>query len=331
MKEVRIFTLPNILVTNNYGENQLKIIRSELPPGFELITLNKFCKKELMEKVQGVDYLLVGGRIPIDRGVLNCASSLKMVQRTGVGIDNVDLEAIREKKIPLYINYGINSQSVAEHTILLILSVLRRLPEADSSIKKGIWLKHELGVGNIELYGKEVGLIGLGNIGIKVSQILRAIGAKIYYYKPTRLSVNEEKELNVFYKPKNSLLKEVDILSLHCPLNEKTKGLISKQELHMMKPGAVIINTSRGGLIDEKDLLNCLQSGHIAGAGLDVYSQEPLSENHPLLKMNNVVLTPHLGGITKESFTKLMRKALQNIYLYEKGQLDELETSRVKY
>ncbi len=322
--------MPFILLTNYYSKNPLRIIEEELPEGFNLILLDKACKKELVEKAGNADYFLAGGRIPIDREVVNAAINLKMIQRTGVGIDKFDLDMLKEKGIPVYVNRGVNSRSVAEHTLMLILSVLRRLPLLDNSVKKGNWLKHELGVECSELYNKTVGLVGLGNIGVEVAKMLQAFGARVIYFGPSRLPNCEEKVLNVSYCSLAELLKEADIISLHCPLNSKTEKMIGSKEIATMKSGSIIINTSRGRLIDEDALINSLKFGHLKGAGLDVYAKEPLYKNSPLLNLDNVVLTPHVGGLTSETFRRMMNNAFQNVRLFEEGKRARLESKRLQ-
>ncbi len=322
--------MPFILPTNCYRSKPLSIIEEELPEKFDLILLHKACKKELIEKAVNADYFLAGGSLPIDREVVNAAINLKMIQRTGVGVDKFDLDVLKEKGIPVYVNRGVNSRSVAEHTIMLILSVLRRLPLLDNSVKKGSWLKHELGVECSELYNKTVGLVGLGNIGAEVAKMLQAFGARVKYFGPSCLPECEEKVLNVSFCSLPELLKEADIISLHCPLNTETEKMIGSKEIATMKSGAIIINTSRGRLIDEDALIDSLKSGYFKGAGLDVYAEEPLSKDSPLLKLDNVVLTPHVGGLPSETFRRMMRNAFQNIRLFEEGKRARLESKRLQ-
>lgn len=321
--------MPVILLTNNYSKDPLSIIENQLPGGFTLITLDKASKEELLKKAGMADYFLASGRVPIDREVVNAATRLKMIQRTGVGTDTLDLEVLREKNIPVYVNTGVNSRSVAEHTLMLILAVLRRLTLVDASVKRGNWLKQELGIQCNELGGKTVGLIGMGNIGMEVAKMLRAFGVKILYYDISKLSEDKEQELNINFCSLSELLKKVDILSLHCPLNSRTEGMIGRKEIESMKSGSIIINTSRGRLIDEDALVDLLISGHIKGAGLDVYSKEPLPNNSPLLNLDNVILTPHIGGVTHEAFHRMIREGLQNIKFFDEGQLDIIESKRL--
>jgi len=322
--------MPTILLTNKYSEKVLAVVRRELPEGFDFISLQNASKEELMQKVAEVDYFLASGRVSIDKEIIESATKLKMIQRTGVGTDTIDLKTLKEKNIPVYINSGINSTSVAEHTILLILSVLRRLTSVDTGVKAGKWGKNDVGITCHNLNGKTVGIIGIGNIGKTVVTMLRPFGVTIVYYDPFRLSEQEEKELNIQYSDFPELLTQVDILSLHCPLTPQTKGLMGISEIASMKQGAFIINTARGPLIDEIALLDALKSRHIKGAGLDVFSQEPIHPNNPLLNLENVILTPHTGGLTQETFSKMIRDAFENIRLFETGKFDLIENKKLK-
>jgi D-3-phosphoglycerate dehydrogenase len=321
--------MPCILLTNHYSKKVLSIIEKKIPDQFTFISLKKADKNELIKRVSSADYLLASGRVPIDRDVLNAANNLKMIQRTGVGLDSLDLQAIKEKNIPVYVNQGVNSQSVAEHTILLMLATLRRLPSINLMTKKGVWQRQDEGVLNFELFGKTVGLIGMGNIGRAVAHILRNFHVKILYYDLMQAPKDIEKELSITFAPFDMLIQQADILSLHCPLTPWTKGIIGKEQLASMKKGSIIINTARGGLIDEEALIKNLESGHLASAGLDVFNEEPLPKTSPLLKMDNVILTPHIGGITYDSFSAMMTEALTNITLFEEGRMDLIKDKRL--
>lgn len=322
--------MPVILLTNHYSETPHSIVEKELPPGFTLLTLEKADKKELVAKAGQADYFLASGRVPIDQEVVTAATRLKMVQRTGVGTDTIDLKALDERGIPAYVNYGVNAHSVAEHALLLILAVLRRLPLVDASVKKGEWRKQELGIGSQELHEKTVGLVGLGNIGKKVAGMLQSFGARVLYFDVFRLPDSEEARLQVNYRPLPDLLKEADIISLHCALNEQTRGMIGDNEIATMKPGAILVNTSRGPLIEEKALVQALKSGHLKGAGLDAFATEPPAKDSPLMNLPNVILTPHIGGVTFEAFRRMMSEAMQNIRMFEEGKTEALENKRLK-
>src|SRR5690606_30679718 len=193
------------------------------------------------------------------------------------------------------------------------------------------WVKHELGILNRELFGKTVGLIGLGSIGTHVSQMLRPFGVNVVYYKRNRLPLEEETALNVDFRTFRDLLAESDIVSLHCPLTEETNKLIGWDEFAMMKKGAIVVNTSRGKLLSEDALIHFLKLGHLKGAGLDVYEQEPILKESKLLELSNVILTPHISGITYESFNGMMREAFQNIKHFDLGNLEIIEDKKWVY
>lgn len=321
--------MPVILITNHYNEVPLSILQEAIPKGFKLISLNKATKEELLEKAGEADYFLVSGRLSIDKEVIENATRLKMIQRTGVGADMFDLDVLKEKGIPVYVNMGVNSQSVAEHAMMLILSVLRRLPIVNANVKNGIWLKQDTGVQSNELCGKTVGIIGIGNIGRTVVKMLHGFDVNIMYYDIYRLNEEREKALDIVYAPLTELLQKADIISLHCPLTPETKHIINADSISLMKKGAVIINTARGGLIDETALISALESGHIKAAGLDVFEKEPPEKTNPLLSFNNVTVSPHVGGLTYEAFKSMMVEAMNNIKLFEEGKSELLENKRI--
>ncbi len=323
--------MPTILLTNHYKPEVLSVVQKLVPPGFSFISLSQLSKEELIEKARQADYFLASGRLPIDSDVINAAEKLKMVQRTGVGTDGLDLALLKEKNIPVYVNKGVNAVSVAEHTVMLMLAALRRLPQIDAKVKQGIWQKNEHGLKCHSLQGKIIGLIGLGNIGVHVARMLTPFQARILYFDPQKLTVEAERNLHLEFTSLHELLTTSDIISLHCPLNDKTRKMIGKQEFDMMKKGAFIINTARGQLIDENALVEALESRHLAGAALDVFEKEPISPDSPLLKTENLVLTSHVGGLTMETFSGMIAQAFQNISSFEAGALREIEDKILNY
>lgn len=253
-----------------------------------------------------------------------------MIQRTGVGLDSLDLDLIKEKNIPLYVNKGINANSVAEHTLLLMLAALRNLIQIDKNTKNGIWKKQIQGVHTYELNGKTVGLIGMGAIGRRVAEILEGFHVNIIYYDVYRVSTEIEQNLEIQYCELNELLKKSDIISLHCPLTKDTEYIINEPAINKMKEGSIIINTARGGLIKEMALTEALKSGKLLYAGIDVYEREPATAS-PLFELENVITTPHIGGVTYNSFSEMMKEAMRNIEAFENGKLDNIEQYRYKF
>ena len=321
--------MPVIQITNTYTGAVADIVKACVPDGFEARTLPCNSTDALLEAVCDADYILASGRLRIDSSVLSRATRLKMIQRTGVGLDTLDMEAIRKAGIPLYVNSGVNSQSVAEHTILLILACLRRLTEIDANSKIGIWQKQPQGITTYELCGKTVGIIGMGNIGKKVSSILKVFGADVIYYDMQRSSPEEEERLNIKYTEIDDLFSKADIVSLHCALTDETRNIVNKRTLALMKDMAVIVNTARGQLIDEADLLDAIETGKIAFAGLDVHAEEPYCEKDMLIRSRRVIATPHIGGVTYDSFRAMISNAMNNILMYENGKTECIQKSRL--
>lgn len=319
-----------ILLTNHYEGKPAEIIKSAVPDGFELEMLESVSQQELEGKVKEADYLLVSGRLKINRTVLGNAQNIKMIQRTGVGLDSIDLEYIRNHDIPFYVNKGVNAQSVAEHTILLMLASLRNLVEINENTKRGIWKKQAQGVCTHELCGKTVGLIGMGAIGRKVAGMLKAFGAEVLYNDVSKMKQEDENALGIKFSTREEIIEKSDIISLHCPLTDDTRHMINDRAVNKMKNGVILINTARGGLIDEAALINGIKNGKIAGAGIDVYEKEPV-DNSEVLNLQNVITTPHIGGVTYDSFYQMMYQAMRNIEMFDKGQLQEIEQGRYKF
>ena len=319
-----------IVATNAYSDSVLGIVRSLVPDGFDLLPAGKMGETEFCEAVASADYLLVGGRRRLDQNVLSGAKHLKMIQRTGVGLDSLDLEYITQSGIPLYVNQGVNAQSVAEHALMLTLAVLRSLTYADCRTKQGKWDKHDIGVKTHELYGKTVGIVGMGNIGRAFRALLEPFHVRILYTNTPQLDEKLELKLDITFASLDELLRESDIVSLHCPLTSETKHLIGAAQLSTMKSGAVLINTARGGLVDEASLCDALNSGHLAGAGLDVFEKEPPQCESSILQASNVVSTPHIAGITSESYSSMIAQAMFNIEHFEKGDYSAIAGNRWK-
>lgn len=319
-----------ILLTNHYEGKPAEIIKSAVPDGFELEMLESVSQQELEGKVKEADYLLVSGRLKINRTVLGNAQNIKMIQRTGVGLDSIDLEYIRNHDVPFYVNKGVNAQSVAEHTILLMLASLRNLVEINENTKRGIWKKQAQGVCTHELCGKTVGLIGMGAIGRKVAGMLKAFGAEVLYNDVSKMKQEDENALGIKFSTREEIIEKSDIISLHCPLTDDTRHMINDRAVNKMKNGVILINTARGGLIDEAALINGIKNGKIAGAGIDVYEKEPV-DNSEVLNLQNVITTPHIGGVTYDSFYQMMYQAMRNIEMFDKGQLQEIEQGRYKF
>jgi len=266
--------------------------------GFEVDVKPSIGQAELDRIISGYDVLVVRSRTKVTRQLIDKGKRLRVIGRAGAGVDNIDLEAAKKWGIAVLNTPEAPAGSVAELTVGLMLALARRISYADHSMKEGKWVKKELE--GFLLNGKTLGLIGLGNIGTKVAKIVKAFGMKILITKRTPPSREILELLEAEFVPLKELLKRSDIVSVHIPLTEQTKSMIGQKELNFMKKGAILINTSRGGIIDEDALLKALKSGRLGGAGLDVYRVEP-PENLELVRLPNVVCTPHVGAQTKEA------------------------------
>lgn len=319
-----------ILHTARYTGIPWEILKGVVPEGFSVKTLDELNYDCLVCEVVDADYLLVSGRLPIDEGVLSAAKHLKMIQRTGVGTEMLDVEAIKAHGIPVYINAGVNAQSVAEHTLTLILACLKRLPQINQQTHQGVWKKQQVGVTTRELKDKTVALVGMGNIGRMVAQMLQAFDAKIIYTDVVRQTAETEQRLGLtYYDSFETMLPEADVLSFHCPLVKENTEILNQHTLAMMKKGAIVVNTARGKLINPNDLYEALASGQLSSAALDTHYEEPIKEGYRLAALENVILTPHIGGLSYEAFHQMMADAVENIVAFEEGRLTEIEAKRL--
>jgi phosphoglycerate dehydrogenase-like enzyme len=242
------------------------------------------------------------------------APKMRLVQLLSAGYDRVDVEAARKAGVPVANNGGANAIAVAEHTLMLMLAVLKRLVRFHNDIVVGKWRAgNPVDSAVYELSGKLVGIVGLGNIGKKVARRVQAFDAHVQYFDILRLTENEEDALGVRFVLFDELLRTSDIVSLHVPLDDTTRAIISTRELSIMKPSAIIVNTCRGPVIDEAALHHALSAGRIAAAGLDVMVEEPPAKDHPLFALPNVTFTPHSAGPTWENWTARFRNGFDNI------------------
>ena len=321
--------MKKILHTAKYTGIPLEILKEACPDGFTVKTLDEATLEQLVKEAYDAEYFLVSGRLPINKVVLDNAPRLKMIQRTGVGTEMLDLEEIQHRGIPVYVNAGVNAQSVAEHTLTLILSCLKRLPQVNEQTHEGIWKKQQTGVTTRELHGKTVALVGMGNIGRLVAQMLAPFGAQVIYTDVFRQPIDIERRHNLtYYDSFEKLLPLVDILSFHCPLTSENTEILNKRTLSMIKKGAIVVNTARGKLINPSDLYEALKIGHISAAGLDTHYDEPIKEDYQLLELENVILTPHIGGLSHEAFRSMMIGAMENIVAFDNGLFESISNAK---
>ena len=302
-------------------ENVYAIIREEVPPGFELITLENDSDEERKAKLADCEVVIVAAR-PMSREFVETAPQLKLLHHQGVGYqDTVDAAALKARNIALALTPAGTSIGVAEHTVLLTLAACKRLPFADSELRQGRWHINSLRPYSFELCGRTVGYVGMGRIGQEAAARFKAFGTHGIYCDPhAALPADREKELGVSRVEFDTLLAAADIITLHVPSGAATYHMIDEAALKQMKPNAVVINTSRGSVIDETALCRALEQGRIAGAGLDVFETEPFRPDNPLAAMPNVVLTPHISAGTRDALKTKMRALFSNIRRFFNGE-----------
>jgi phosphoglycerate dehydrogenase-like enzyme len=244
---------------------------------------------------------------------------LKLIQRWGVGFEKVDIAAAGKRGIPVAVAPGGNATPVSELAVLLMLAVYRNVVPLHEGIRAGRWEKEKYIDNSFVIRGKTVGLVGCGAIGIQVAQKIKAFGAEVIYYDVVRLPPAEEAKLGLRHVGLDELLTQADIVSLHLPLLDSTRRLIGERAIGLMKPGAVLVNTARGEIVDSAALAAALQSGKLRGAGLDVFDSEPLAMDSPLRGLSNVVFTPHTGGNTSDVNGDMVEICVANIVAVSEG------------
>jgi phosphoglycerate dehydrogenase-like enzyme len=287
--------------------------RHLVPSGFEFLVADQG-DPAFTQAMPEAEYFMGFARGGMGPDFYRAAPRLKLIQLISAGYDRVDIEAARKAGVPVANNGGSNSTAVAEHTLLLILSILKKLVWQHNNVVHGKWRVGDFSTQRfLELSGKTLGIVGLGTIGKKVARRARPFEMSVLYYDIVRLLEHEEDALGVRFALLPELLATSDVVSLHVPLTPATRNLIGARELAMMKKTAFLINTCRGPVVDEDALYEALTSGRIAGAALDVLVEEPPAANHPLFALDNVIITPHTAGPTWENWPKAFRNAFDNI------------------
>jgi phosphoglycerate dehydrogenase-like enzyme len=291
----------------------MDLARGLLPEGYDLHIIDQ-SSPDFMTALQDAEYFMGFARESLGAAFYRAAPQLKLIQLISAGYDRLDVEAARQARVPIANNGGANSVAVAEHTMMLMLAVYKKLAWQHNNVVHSQWRVGDFA--NVRLYelaGKTLGIVGLGTIGKKVARRAQAFDMRLQYYDTIRLSEDQEDALGVHFVLLPELLRTSDVVTLHVPLNEATKGMISTREFAAMKDSAILINTCRGPVVDEDALYQALTTRQIAAAGLDVMVQEPPQANHPLFTLENITITPHIAGPTWENWSKAFRNAFDNI------------------
>ena len=285
-----------ILVSDPLSEEGLKILKEVKE--FQVDVMIELKPERLKEVIADYEALIVRSATKVTRDVLESARKLKVIGRAGVGLDNVDLEAATQKGIIVMNTPAGNTISTAEHSFSMILALSRNIPQANASMKKGEWKRSEFM--GVELYNKVLGIVGLGRIGTEVARRAFSFGMKVLAFDPF-LSRQVAEDLGIEVVELEELFERADYITMHTPLTEETRHMISQKEFSVMKKGVRIINCARGGIIDEAALAAAIKEGKVMGAAIDVFEKEPLDPESELLKLDNVITTPHLGASTEEA------------------------------
>jgi len=285
-----------ILVSDPLSDEGLKILQEV--KDFQVDVKTELKPEALKEIIKDYDALVVRSATKVTKDVIGLAAKLKVIGRAGVGLDNVDLEAATAKGVIVMNTPGGNTISTAEHTMSMILALSRNIPQANVSAKSGEWKRSKFM--GVELYNKVLGVVGLGRIGSEVSKRAMSFGMKVLAYDPF-LNLEVAQSLGIQVVELKELFERSDYITVHTPLTEETKHIISTKEFAIMKKGVRIINCARGGIVDEAALINAVKEGKVGGAALDVFETEPLPAESELLKLDKVILTPHLGASTEEA------------------------------
>ena len=284
---------------------------------FKVIEIENFEIQNLKEQLKDVDGILLR-TTRLDKEILQHCDNLKIISRHGVGYDNVDLDFLNENKIALCITSTSNAVSVAEHVLSFFIYLTKKLSLSDSLVKEGNFEKRSELPNFFELYKKKVLIIGFGRIGKEVAKRCLGFDMEVYVYDPF---LDNEIIIRNQCIPieKNQGLAIADFITIHLPLNGDTKNFISQTELNLMKKNTILVNTSRGGIVNENDLCIALESKKIQGAGIDVFVSEPPESNHPFFKLDNILLTPHNAALTLECRERMSLEASQNIVFFLKN------------
>ena len=295
----------------------LQMVRRRVPPHLNLSVVEQSSSsQERQSAFEKADYVIAYPGDPSAAEVA-AAAHLKLFQILSAGHDWLDIDAFRRAGVPVAGNGGVNATTTAEHTVLLMLALLKMLPTHHQSMRGGEWLAMQHTSQLRELRGKTVGLIGFGQIGRAVATRVKAFDANVLYHTRSGAIPGSETSSGLSYCGLDDLLRQSEIVSLHAPLTDATRGMIGDKAFATMRPGSWLVNTARGALVDESAMLRALRSGRLAGAALDVFAVEPLAVDSPLRSEPKVILTPHIGGVTLDTWERRLSFALENIHRME--------------
>jgi D-3-phosphoglycerate dehydrogenase len=308
-----------VAITDLFPPNWHPAAAAAAPPGWTYELAPEQSLETRMAMVRDADVVFCGSATPNDE-MLEAAVRLCFVQKLGAGFDNLNVELCKAKGVGVARLAGNNAVAVAEHTLALLLAVFRGVVDNDRWVREGGWGKQRARASNRELRGKTIGIVGLGRIGREVAKRVGAFDTEILYYDVRRAEPEVERALGARFVELEELLAVADVVTLHSPASVDTQQMIDARRIAQMKPGAVLVNCGRGDLVDEAALVDALERGHLGGAGLDCVAQERPGGGDPYKHMSNVVLTPHVAGVSMENFATMMQRAFANAQRYVTGE-----------
>jgi phosphoglycerate dehydrogenase-like enzyme len=299
-----------------------KVSTSELED-VSIVTYKGAQKSDLIQAVVDADVIIgdYANNVAIDADVMRAAKRCILIQQPSTGYQHIDVEAAAREGIPVANTAGANTFAVAEHALMLILACLKKLLLANEKTKRAEWAQDEMPLhGVFELWGKTLGIIGMGRIGKEVARRAKPFGPRLVYCDVERLSAELESSLELTCLSLDEVIAQSDAITIHTPLTPETTNLINAERIARMKPNVIIVNVSRGAIVDEAALAKALKDKRIQGAGLDVFADEPISPKNPLLDAPNVILTPHIAGATNESRARIIDMTIDNVVSMLRGQ-----------
>lgn len=308
-----------VAVIDDFQPKSLDTIAQCLPKDWSLKVTASNAASDVQAAMAQADIIFLMGKA-VTASMVQASRKLRFIQKLGAGVDNIDLLACKAQGVAVAKLHGGNAVPVAEHTLLMTLATLRRLPQLDRDTRNGLWVREQARTVSRQLSGKTVGIVGFGAIGRAYARLLRGFDTKVIYFDIVQAPPALCRELNATYTDFDTLLGSSDIISVHTPLTDATRHRFGAREFALMKPTAVFINCARGGIVDETALLDVLERQAIHGAGIDVFAQEPTPVSTAFFALDNCVVTPHTAGGTVDNFESVVKRAIDNVQRLDQGQ-----------
>ena len=317
MKPMTSADVINLVILDPVPAERLERIRALLPASWQLSSAASREPQDQASSLKGADCAIVSD-VTVTAEMM-ATPGLRAIHKWGVGYDAIDCEAARAHGVRVMRTTGSNAIAVAETTLGMILALNRNLVRGHAAVAQGRWPKAELGASSMRLTGKTVGIVGLGFIGKALARLLAGFDCRILYPARAPKEPQIEADLGVTYAPLKELLAQADVVTLNCALTDETRGIINRETLALMKPGSLLVNAARGGIVVEKDLAEALKTGHLRGAASDVFAREPVEDGNPLVGLETAINTPHLAAVSTDTFEPTVKRMIDNLVAVLEG------------